>query len=192
MPSFPASASNSLLVIPSSLESSCTRIFFGAKTFPYFASPHIRRAQFPILSQLQPFPGRKVAHDGHVRLAHARVKCVRHLGNTHTVPTAIRTPPHTTPVTATHVPGARYVTSEAKQLRLRTTATAHHARTNRGYASSSATVSTTTTSATSPSASVITVSDTTASTSPSSPTTTATVSSTTWSPSVQTSSTTSS
>jgi len=34
MPSFWASASNSLLVIPSSLESSCTRIFFCAKTFP--------------------------------------------------------------------------------------------------------------------------------------------------------------
>jgi hypothetical protein len=59
MPSFWASASNSLLVSPSSLESSCTRIFFGAKTFPYFVSPHVRRAQFPILSQLQRFPGRK-------------------------------------------------------------------------------------------------------------------------------------
>lgn len=34
MPSFWASPSNSLLVIPSSLESSCTRIFFCAKTFP--------------------------------------------------------------------------------------------------------------------------------------------------------------
>jgi len=34
MPSFWASASNSLLVKPSSLESSCTRIFFSAKTFP--------------------------------------------------------------------------------------------------------------------------------------------------------------
>ena len=33
IPSFWASASNSLLVRPSSLESSCTRIFFGAKTF---------------------------------------------------------------------------------------------------------------------------------------------------------------
>ncbi len=32
IPSFCASASNSLLVRPSSLESSCTRIFFGAKT----------------------------------------------------------------------------------------------------------------------------------------------------------------
>jgi hypothetical protein len=34
MPSFWASASNSLLVRPSSFESSCTRIFFCAKTFP--------------------------------------------------------------------------------------------------------------------------------------------------------------
>jgi hypothetical protein len=34
MPSVWASASNSLLVRPSSLESSCTRIFFCAKTFP--------------------------------------------------------------------------------------------------------------------------------------------------------------
>jgi hypothetical protein len=34
MPSFWASASNSLLVSPSSFESSCTRIFFCAKTFP--------------------------------------------------------------------------------------------------------------------------------------------------------------
>ena len=40
MPSFWASASNSLLVKPSSLESSCTRIFFCAKTFPCFACPH--------------------------------------------------------------------------------------------------------------------------------------------------------
>jgi hypothetical protein len=62
IPSFWASASNSLLVSPSSLESSCTRIFFGAKTFPYFAYPHIRRAQFPILSQLRPFLGREAAN----------------------------------------------------------------------------------------------------------------------------------
>ena len=62
IPSFWASASNSLLVSPSSLESSCTRIFFGAKTFPYFACPHVRRAQFPILSQLRPFLGRETAH----------------------------------------------------------------------------------------------------------------------------------
>jgi hypothetical protein len=62
IPSFWASASNSLLVSPSSLESSCTRIFFGAKTFPYFAYPHIRRAQFPILSQLRPFLGRETAN----------------------------------------------------------------------------------------------------------------------------------
>jgi hypothetical protein len=34
MPNVWASASNSLLVKPSSLESSCTRIFFCAKTFP--------------------------------------------------------------------------------------------------------------------------------------------------------------
>ena len=34
IPSFWASASNSLLDRPSSLESSCTRIFFSAKTFP--------------------------------------------------------------------------------------------------------------------------------------------------------------
>ena len=34
MPNVWASASNSLLVRPSSLESSCTRIFFCAKTFP--------------------------------------------------------------------------------------------------------------------------------------------------------------
>jgi hypothetical protein len=59
MPSFWASASNSLLVNPSSFESSCTRIFFGAKTFPYFVSPHVRRAQFPILSQLRAFTGRE-------------------------------------------------------------------------------------------------------------------------------------
>jgi hypothetical protein len=59
IPSFWASASNSLLVNPSSFESSCTRIFFGAKTFPYFVSPHVRRAQFPILSQLRAFTGRK-------------------------------------------------------------------------------------------------------------------------------------
>jgi len=179
IPSFPASASNSLLVIPSSLESSCTRIFFGAKTFPYFASPHIRRAQFPILSQLRPFPDREVAHDGHLRLAHTRVKCVRNLGCAQIAPAAIRTRPHPTSVTSPDVPGARGVTSEAKHLRVGTTATTDDARTNRGYASSSVTVSTTTTSATSPSASVITVSETTASASPFSSTTTATVSSTT-------------
>jgi hypothetical protein len=39
IPSFWASASNSLLVSPSSLESSCTRIFFWAKTFPCFSCP---------------------------------------------------------------------------------------------------------------------------------------------------------
>ena len=39
IPSFWASASNSLLVRPSSLESSCTRIFFCAKTFPCFSCP---------------------------------------------------------------------------------------------------------------------------------------------------------
>ncbi len=61
IPSFWASASNSLLVKPSSFESSCTRIFFGAKTFPYFACPRVRRAQFPILSQLRPFTGRETS-----------------------------------------------------------------------------------------------------------------------------------
>jgi hypothetical protein len=69
IPSFWASASNSLLVSPSSLESSCTRIFFGAKTFPYFAYPHIRRAQFPILSQLRPFLGRETANGRELRLS---------------------------------------------------------------------------------------------------------------------------
>ncbi len=68
MPSFWASTSNSLLVKPSSLESSCTRIFFGAKTIPYFVSPHVRRAQFPILSQLRPFPGRETVQHHHIRL----------------------------------------------------------------------------------------------------------------------------
>jgi hypothetical protein len=71
IPSFWASASNSLLVSPSSLESSCTRIFFGAKTFPYFAYPHIRRAQFPILSQLRPFLGRETANGRKFRLSDA-------------------------------------------------------------------------------------------------------------------------
>jgi hypothetical protein len=106
IPNFPASASNSLLVIPSSLESSCTRIFFGAKTFPYFASPHIRRAQFPILSQLQPFPSRQVAHNSHLGLTHTGVKCVRHLGRAHMGATLFRAPPHASPVTSPHVPGA--------------------------------------------------------------------------------------
>jgi len=69
IPSFWASASNSLLVSPSSLESSCTRIFFGAKTFPYFAYPLIRRAQFPILSQLRPFPGREITQRRELRLS---------------------------------------------------------------------------------------------------------------------------
>jgi hypothetical protein len=71
MPSFWASASNSLLVSPSSLESSCTRIFFGAKTFPYFVSPHVRRAQFPILSQLRRFPGRKTTQHRYIRFTDA-------------------------------------------------------------------------------------------------------------------------
>jgi len=42
MPSFWASVSSSLLVRPSSLESSCTRIFFWAKTFPCFSYPRFR------------------------------------------------------------------------------------------------------------------------------------------------------
>ena len=42
MPSFWASVSSSLLVRPSSLESSCTRIFFWAKTFPCFSCPRFR------------------------------------------------------------------------------------------------------------------------------------------------------
>lgn len=72
IPSFWASASNSLLVNPSSFESSCTRIFFGAKTFPYFVSPHIRRAQFPILSQLRPFTGRETMQHRYIRFTDAR------------------------------------------------------------------------------------------------------------------------
>jgi len=50
MPSFWASVSSSLLVRPSSLESSCTRIFFWAKTFPCFSYP-LPRAQLSILPQ---------------------------------------------------------------------------------------------------------------------------------------------
>jgi hypothetical protein len=50
MPSFWASVSSSLLVRPSSLESSCTRIFFWAKTFPCFSYP-LSRAQLSILPQ---------------------------------------------------------------------------------------------------------------------------------------------
>jgi hypothetical protein len=42
MPSFWASVSSSLLVRPSSFESSCTRIFFWAKTFPCFSCPRFR------------------------------------------------------------------------------------------------------------------------------------------------------
>jgi hypothetical protein len=42
MPSFWASVSNSLLVRPSSFESSCTRIFFWAKTFPCFSCRRFR------------------------------------------------------------------------------------------------------------------------------------------------------
>jgi hypothetical protein len=42
MPSFWASVSSSLLVSPSSFESSCTRIFFWAKTFPCFSYPRFR------------------------------------------------------------------------------------------------------------------------------------------------------
>jgi hypothetical protein len=42
--------SSSLLVRPSSFESSCTRIFFWAKTFPCFSSP-LSRAQLSILPQ---------------------------------------------------------------------------------------------------------------------------------------------
>lgn len=72
IPSFWASASNSLLVNPSSFESSCTRIFFGAKTFLYFVSPHVRRAQFPILSQLRAFTGRETMQDRYIRFADAR------------------------------------------------------------------------------------------------------------------------
>jgi hypothetical protein len=50
MPSFWASVSSSLLVRPSSFESSCTRIFFWAKTFPCFSYP-LSRAQLSILPQ---------------------------------------------------------------------------------------------------------------------------------------------
>jgi hypothetical protein len=42
MPSFWASVSSSLLVRPSSFESSCTRIFFWAKTFPCFSCTRFR------------------------------------------------------------------------------------------------------------------------------------------------------
>ena len=97
MPSFWASASNSLLVSPSSLESSCTRIFFGAKTFPYFVSPHVRRAQFPILSQLRRFPGRKTAQHRYLRFGDAGPQGPSHVGDAHFFPTvAVATPPHTT------------------------------------------------------------------------------------------------
>jgi hypothetical protein len=46
IPSFWASASNSLLVRPSSLESSCTRIFFWAKTFPCFTYSRYREHSY--------------------------------------------------------------------------------------------------------------------------------------------------
>ncbi len=46
IPSFWASASNSLLVNPSSLESSWTRIFFCAKTFPYFVCSHLHEHSY--------------------------------------------------------------------------------------------------------------------------------------------------
>jgi len=75
IPSFWASTSNSLLVSPSSFESSCTRIFFGAKTFPYFMHPYIRRAQFPILSQLRPFPDRETSKYRHVAFNHRCSEC---------------------------------------------------------------------------------------------------------------------
>ena len=46
MPSFWASVSSSLLVRPSSFESSCTRIFFWAKTFPCFSYPRFREHSY--------------------------------------------------------------------------------------------------------------------------------------------------
>jgi hypothetical protein len=46
MPSFWASVSNSLLVRPSSFESSCTRIFFWAKTFPCFSCWRFREHSY--------------------------------------------------------------------------------------------------------------------------------------------------
>jgi hypothetical protein len=193
MPSFWASASNSLLVSPSSLESSCTRIFFGAKTFPYFVSPHVRRAQFPILSQLRRFPGRKTPQHRHFRLSDAGAQCPSDVGDANFFPTiSVATPPHPTAFAPPQVPGTVRGATCAHHVLVVATTSTHYARPCRGYASSSVTVSTTTTSSTSPSASEITVSTTTASTVPSSATTSATVSSTTTSPSVQTSSTTSS
>ena len=70
MPSFWASPSNSLLVKPSSLESSCTRIFFGATPVPYVSCPRIRRAQFPILSQHLPSTRRSSHQRGDLVLRH--------------------------------------------------------------------------------------------------------------------------
>jgi hypothetical protein len=193
MPSFWASASNSLLVSPSSLESSCTRIFFGAKTFPYFVFPHVRRAQFPILSQLRRFPGRKTTQHRYFRLTDAGAQGPSDVGKAYFTSTgSVAAPPHTATLAPPQVPRTVSGATRAHHVAVVSTTSTHYARPCRGYASSSVTVSTTTTSSTSPSASVITVSTTTASTVPSSATTAATVSSTTTSPSVQTSSTTSS
>ena len=83
IPNFWASASNSLLVRPSSLESSCTRIFFGAKTFPYIACPRVRRAQFPILSQLRPFTGRETLQRRHIAFVRHASQRASHVGNSY-------------------------------------------------------------------------------------------------------------
>jgi len=64
MPSLEASSSNSLLVSPSSLESSCTRIFFCAKTFPNLSAHDGEHSSlffhnygdFEGLSELLPLP----------------------------------------------------------------------------------------------------------------------------------------
>ena len=164
IPSFWASASNSLLVRPSSFESSCTRIFFGAKTFPYITYPNVRRAQLPILSQLQPFPVRETTQRRRVSFGDRGSECPRQVRNAQ-CPFAVRViaPPHTAAGASPEVPRSVGVPAGPDHFPVVSLRPTDHTRADRGYASPSETVSTASPSPASPCAVVTTCSTTSAS-----------------------------
>lgn len=142
MPSFWASVSSSLLVRPSSLESSCTRIFFWAKTFPCFSYP-LPRAQLSSLPQstLKPSATRLYGTQGfEVTLARARLQGPGEVSHAQSFRTLLVAPPETAPRSPAEIP--RTVSAPGPgHLGAVTGPSTDRARAYRCYASSSTTAS---------------------------------------------------
>ena len=142
MPSFWASVSSSLLVRPSSLESSCTRIFFWAKTFPCFSYP-LSRAQLSILPQpplKQSATRIQSAQCLEVTLVRPRLQGPREVSHAQSLRTLRVAPPESATGPSAEVPRA-VGPSGPGHLGVVTAPSTDHARAKRRYASSSTTVS---------------------------------------------------